>query len=229
MAATALQTVGQLREEIRRIEGRPPRHDATFVSSGHAEVDTLLGRGFPRGQLCELAGARASGKTALALSTLSVSTRDGLAAFVDGRHELYPPAASALGVALDRLLIVRPGERGEGDHVHACLWAAEALLGSGAFETVVMDVPVGEALLDAVAFERVVRRLRSAAEKGSSAGLWLGTPGRSAPGIHLRLEISAGPGAEWNVVRVRGSGSDAGPRDGGVRLRDLLPAANHAA
>src|SRR3990172_7714851 len=141
------ETIDGLREEIRRIERRPPQR-ACFTSSGRPEVDALLpGGGFPRGALTELAGGHASGKTALALSALAAAMgQDGLAAFVDGRGELYPPAAAAFGIDLDRLLVVRPlalghGD-GEGEVASRALWAAEALLSSGAFEAVAMDLPI---------------------------------------------------------------------------------------
>src|SRR5574342_740771 len=82
-----------LRERIRRIERRPPRR-AACEATGLAEVDALLpGGGFPRGTLCEIAGGPGSGKTGLALVAMARAMREeGLAAFVDGRGELYPPA-----------------------------------------------------------------------------------------------------------------------------------------
>src|SRR5512147_1645064 len=144
-AATRQQEVlEELRRRIRGIE-RPPARGGGLLPSGHPEVDARLpGGGFPRGTLVDLAGGPASGRTRLALSTLREAQRGaGLAAFVDGRHELYPPAARALGVELDRLLIVRPGERGDaraGAEALPGLWAAEVLLGSGAFAAVAVDV-----------------------------------------------------------------------------------------
>src|SRR5512142_1546480 len=90
--------LAELRDAIRRIERRPARREGC-VRCGRPEVDGALpGGGFPRGALTELAGGPASGKAAVALS---------LFAWVDGRGELYPPAAAALGVDLARLLLVR--------------------------------------------------------------------------------------------------------------------------
>jgi protein ImuA len=142
---------------------------------------------------------------------------EGLAAFVDGRAELYPPAAAALGVDLSRLLIVRPGpeagggagaRRGEREPL-AALWAAEALLASGAFEVVAMDLPFPSALRPGpgqslprgagrASPESMGHRLRAAAEKGGAVGLWLSAvrPG-SGPGARVpaavRLEVVRGP------------------------------------
>src|SRR5512137_740008 len=137
--------IDDLRDRIHRIERRPARR-VGFLPSGRPEVDGLLpGGGFPRGALADLAGGPASGKTLLALAAIgSAVAEGGLGAFVDGRGELYPPAAQALGLDLDRLLVVRPGfhGRGAGHGGQEGLWAAEALLASGAFAAVAVDVPV---------------------------------------------------------------------------------------
>jgi protein ImuA len=195
MAAAAPEILEQLRETVRRMEGRAASRPG-FLTSGRAEIDRLLpGGGFRRGAISELTGGLASGKTAIALQTIAAVTHEhGLAAFVDGRHELYPPAAAALGVDLDRLLILRPGGQGKGDDAaRACLWAAEALLASGAFEVVALDVPLLPArpgrIDGRIDLDRMVQRLRAAAEKGGAAGLWLGVPGTRISSA-ARLDLS---------------------------------------
>src|SRR5512142_3232790 len=100
--------LAELRDAIRRIERRPARREGC-VRCGRPEVDGALpGGGFPRGALTELAGGPASGKAAVALSLFAALGPEDLFAWVDGRGELYPPAAAALGVDLARLLLVRP-------------------------------------------------------------------------------------------------------------------------
>ena len=188
--------LARLRDEIRRIERRPARR-AGALPCGLAAVDALLPGGFPCGALAELRGGPASGKTAVALGTVAGLPLGALAAWVDGRGELYPPAAAALGVDLSRLLIVRPpaGEAGGG----LGLWAAEVLLGSGAFAAVALDVPLARGWrgLDAS-----LRRLVTAAEQGGAAGLWL-SPERGAVGRRRRsgsrcgASSGAGRGASW--------------------------------
>ncbi len=238
-ASSQRHLIDELRERIRRIERRPARREG-FLQSGRPEVDALLpGGGFPRGALAHLAGGPASGKTLLALSALAAAAAEGgLTAFVDGRGELYPPSAGAVGLDLGRLLVVRPpgaapgaarGEgpmrpagrcgpparpavsagRGGGEEALAGLWAAEALLGSGAFAAVAVDVPL-LGLAPARA-EAMLRRLAAAAEKGGAVGLWLGAP---APGCRVpaavRLDLEpAGRG----VGRVRRAGES--PAGGG--------------
>lgn len=203
MTENARQTqdvIGALREEIRRIEQKPSARPC-FVSSGRAEVDALLpGGGFARGALAEIAGGPASGKTGLALSALAVAMgQDGLAAFVDGRGELYPPALLAYGVDLDRLLLVRSSaapRSGQGEGVRDALWAAEALLASGAFAAVAMDVPLEVVRARTPSpwdVDGMLRRLRAAAERGGSVALWIGPAqgGARVPSA-VRIELSAG-------------------------------------
>jgi protein ImuA len=237
--------LAELRDAIRGIERRPARRDGV-VPSGLAEVDSALpGGGFPRGAMCELAGGRASGKTAAALAVLAALGEKDVFAWVDGRGELYPPAAAARGVDLDRLLIVRPPStppapsvrpsgarsetRGEAapcfgapwgavggglatpDAVHACLWAAEALLGSAAFAAVVLDVPLRRA---GQGWDAMARRLQAAVEKGGAVGLWLTSP-RATVRVpaSLRLELRSDGG---RVIARRSTGGMAVERRGHV-------------
>jgi len=205
MPAQPPELLEDLRERIRRIERRPPRRTA-FEATGLAEVDLLLpGGGFPRGALSEIAGAPGSGKTALCLAAMARAMRaEGLAAFVDGRGELYPPAAEPLGVDLARLLIVRPPAAGG---LVAALWSAEALLSSGAFEVVAMDLPAAVRRAGGAHPESMVRRLLAAAEKGGAVGLWLAAPGGIRVPAAVRLEVAAG--AAGPAVRrafARGAG-----------------------
>jgi protein ImuA len=188
--------LAHLRDEIRRLERRPSARPGV-VPCGRREIDALLpGGGFARGALAEVAGGPASGKTAVALSVFAALGKEDLAAFVDARGELYPPAASALGVDLARLLIVRPPAhppRGGADRDPAlvALWAAEALLASGAFAAVAIDVPLPRALRGA---EAAARRLQAAAEKGGTVGLWLsaGEGVRVPAAIRIALESADG-------------------------------------
>ncbi len=173
-ATTQHDLLSRLRDEIRRIERRPARRRGA-VACGVAAVDALLPGGFPCGALAELRGGPASGKTAVALAALAGiarSSRGALSAWIDGRGELYPPAAAAMGVDLERLLIVRPGGGEAG--ARAALWAAEALLGSGAFAAVAVDLPALARMPRGA--DAALHRLVTAAERGGAAGLWLSPP-----------------------------------------------------
>jgi protein ImuA len=204
--------LARLREEIRRIERRTGRREG-LVPCGLESVDRALpGGGFPRGALSELAGGPASGKTAVALSLLSRLGEEDLFAWIDGRAELYPPAAAARGVDLGRLLVVRlPAPPGGEPPWRSGLWAAEAVLASGAFAAVVVDVPLPRAVSGA---ETVARRLQAAVERGGAVGLWLGTArgGVRIPAA-VRLELSTEHGRI--VARRPGAIERAAARAGG--------------
>ena len=136
-----------LRGEDRR--GRP-------LPTGVATVDAMLLGGFPRGQLSEVHGPASSGRTGLVLALLARSTGGGaLAAFVDPDDRLDPSSAAAAGVALARLLWLR-GQKGLAEAVAA----VGTLVGSGLFETVVLDlagVPEAERRLPGATWIRLQR------------------------------------------------------------------------
>jgi protein ImuA len=217
-----LALIAQLREEIRRIERRPARREG-LVPCGVEAVDAALpGGGFARGALTELAGGPASGKCAVALALLARLGDEDLFAWVDGRRELYPPAAAARGVDLGRLLVVRPPS--DGRHSSAApplapgiiegwrtaLWAAEAVLASGAFTAVVMDVPLPRSVPGA---DAAARRLQAAVERGGAVGLWLAASrgGLRLPGA-VRLELAARDG------RIAAARREGLPAAGAVTL-----------
>ena len=82
------------------------------AATGFAELDALLGGGIPRGQITELVGKASSGCTSVALSLLAEATaRQEIAAYIDASDCFDPPSAERAGVALDRLLWVRCGDK----------------------------------------------------------------------------------------------------------------------
>jgi len=197
--------LAQLREEIRRIERRPARRTGV-VPCGRAEIDASLpGGGFRRGALTELVGGPASGKAAAALALFAALGPEALLAWIDGPGEFYPPAAAAIGVDLGRLLVVRPAAAAVGparqEPALAVLWAAEALLASGAFAAVAVDALPLRGMRGA---EAAARRLQAAVEKGGAVGLWL-----SPEGTGLRL-----PGAVRLLLAPARRAGRPGRREG---------------
>jgi hypothetical protein len=158
------------------------------LSTGLALLDEALGGGLPRARLTELAGARSTGRTALACAIAASATRAGeTIAWVDPGDALDPESAAGAGVALARTLWVRPRT------VLDAFRAVEILLGAGGFGLVVLDVhEVREAALP---------RLVRTAERTRSTLLAV-TPRRlvgtfAAVGLELgerRVRWSAGPG-----------------------------------
>jgi recombination protein RecA len=98
----------------RGLEGFRNRGSMDLQPSGVAELDAILGGGFPRGSLVELYGPISSGRTSLALSVLAQATeRQEACAFVDVSDSLDPFSLAAAGVDLPRLLWIRCGETRE--------------------------------------------------------------------------------------------------------------------
>lgn len=189
------QVVEQLREQIRKLKAQPRSYLASLRTNIKAFDALLPEGGLVLGQAVELHGEAASGRTSLALRALAAATREQrLCAYVDGPKELYPPAASAFGVDLTRLLIVRPKAPGQ------LVWAAVQLLRSGAFAAVVLDVThtgVRLSLPEA-------RKLQEAAAKGGTLLLLLTPP--DAPGdgmVRLSTKALGVSGLEVEVVRSR--------------------------
>ena len=124
--------------DIRLGSARP--ETIAYLPTGLAVLDEVLGGGLPRGRITELAGARSTGRTGLACAIAAAATRAGeTIAWVDPADALEPEAAAAAGIALARLLWVRP--RSVSD---ACR-AAEILLGAGGFGLVVLDLGLSRA------------------------------------------------------------------------------------
>jgi hypothetical protein len=103
--------------------------------TGLPEVDRLLGGGFPRGGVSEIAGPPSSGRTSLAFALLARATARGeVVAWVDAGDALDPPSAAAAGVDLARLLWVRPPD------VAAALRGTSHLLAARGFAALVLDL-----------------------------------------------------------------------------------------
>src|SRR5262247_1728780 len=89
--------------------GGAPVEARGCLPTGLPEIDRLLGGGFPRGRLCEIAGPLSAGRTSLALSLLARSTSaEEVCALVDAADGFDPPSAEAAGVSLERVLWARP-------------------------------------------------------------------------------------------------------------------------
>jgi recombination protein RecA len=193
------ETVERLRMRIHALQAAPRTYLAV-LPTGVQVVDALLpAGGFPLGQVVELWGSAASGRTRLALRAVAEAQRAlRLAAYVDGAGELYPPALSALGVNPARLLWVRP-PGSSAERASQLSWTALQLLRSGAFLCVVLDLTHTGHRLPPQASKRL---LDAAAHSG---GLLLLLTQEETPGDgSLRLKMTAGPrSVRLEVVRSR--------------------------
>mgnify|MGYP001604612734 CR=1 FL=1 len=109
--------------------------DIDAVPTGSFSLDFALGvGGFPRGRIVEIFGPEMSGKSTLALHSISeVQKSGGKAAYIDAEHALDPEYAKKLGVKTDELLISQP------DSGEEALNILESLVRSGIIDMVVVD------------------------------------------------------------------------------------------
>jgi len=125
-----------LRARIRALEGGP-RIERRRHPSGVEAIDRLLG-GLPVPGVVEVCGADGAGRATVALDlAAAITTAHHLVAWVDPLGRFHPPAAAARGVALERLMIVRPVH----DGTSPWAWTTEQILRSGCFPLVVTDLP----------------------------------------------------------------------------------------
>jgi hypothetical protein len=134
--------------------------------TGLAAVDALIGGGFPSGCLSEIAGPLSSGRTSIAQALLAQMTRAGeWVALVDAADAFDPLSAEAAGVALERVLWVRP----EGAEQAARVCAR--LLEVRGFSVLALDLarPLrGTAPLPTSAWQKLAR---AAAASGTALGV----------------------------------------------------------
>ncbi len=198
--------------------GPPPGHAPTSLATGWKELDAALGGGWPVGTLSEVCG---HGRTTLALSAVARAQDAGVpVAWVDGSHSFCP--ATAAGVDLDRLTLVRPAasraaraqqrrSRRRGRSTRPLL-AADVLLRSRAFGLVVLDAPRGGTAMGPWF------RLTRLAERAQSWLLLLTERDRSVAGAAASLVVVVGlrpsevswapPDLDVCVRRHRGTSAD---------------------
>lgn len=182
------------------------------LPTGLALLDEALAGGLPRGRLSELVGTGSTGATSLVQRIVGHVTEQGhLVAWVDAPDAFDPASAAEAGIALERLLWVRPPD------LATAFAAAEALLVLGGFPLVLLDASAAatrtparkprprdlEAGNAAHAWVRLARAAarsrstllvlrRSTTERGAAAG------GGSGSAAALRLELES-PRVLWDA------------------------------
>jgi recombination protein RecA len=190
--------------------GLPEASDPDALPFGFAALDAWLpDHGLARGAVVELsAQERASHATSLALMAcrsaqgVSLSSEMPWCAFVDPTGSLHAPGVLAAGVALDRLLVVRPS-------AEALARTAIRLVESHAFSVVVVDTAgapgtASPLLHSHAAWPRVVRRIALALGGSRQCVLLITDPSlpRSVPWpVAERLELNR-PNDSELVVRI---------------------------
>ena len=105
--------IDQLRDRIRQVETANRITDNEFIRNGCQAIDQLLPeRGYPRGSLVQWITAGGAGADLLSLLVARQACQDGGAlVVVDPLHQFFPPAAAALGINLDNLIVLQTGNR----------------------------------------------------------------------------------------------------------------------
>jgi recombination protein RecA len=173
---------------------------ASCVATGIAAVDACLRGGLPRGQLCELAGPRSSGRTSVMLQLIAAATHRGeLAALVDTSDRLDVSSAVAAGIELERMLWIRGTAPITGTaalmerSLDRAVKALNLVLQAGGFGVVVIDladVPV--AALKRLPFTTWLRLQRAVEGRETTCVLVVPEPlARSAGGQTVSLKGAA--------------------------------------
>lgn len=115
-----------------------------LAPTGDADLDRALGGGLRRGHLSEIAGAPSTGRTSIAVRALAAAADRGEAvALADASDTFDPASAESHGLALGRLLWVRPSlstsARADADATRA-LKAFSLILQAGGFGLAVLDL-----------------------------------------------------------------------------------------
>ena len=189
MSASAA-VVARLREMIRSKEMElRDEVEQEVLRFGLDEVDAMIPHGIGPGTVGEVAGRWSSGKTSVAMAAAAEATKKGTwVAIVDAQGGLYPPALAALGLRLERVLVVQPRRPHHDNQRNQAGWAAEQIARSGHFGLVILLAPGSR--LD----RTLVRRLQLAAEAARAVVLVIHDAASPPGSIRLRLHVD--PGAD---------------------------------
>jgi len=186
--------------------GRSAAQLRTLPTGFPALDEGLPGGGWPQAGLIEvLPSGFGVGELSLLLPALATTTRRPEArwcAWVAPPLQPFAPALEARGVALERILMVRPPRQDEREK--SALWAFEQTLRSGA-----CDIVLGWLRS---ALPRQIRRLHLAAERGATLGV-LFRPRQAArdsspAALRIAVEPTVG-GARVTLLKSRGGARGA--------------------
>ncbi len=183
--------INRLREQIRQTETGNRLDNGGVVKNACAAIDRLLpGHGYPRGTLVQWITGGGQGADYLSLRVAQQACLDGGAlVIIDPLSQFFPPAAAAIGINLEHLIVLRSGHENVPRDLHThsishapaishsaprvadendLLWAIDQALRCPAVAAV--WGPIAE--ID----ERWFRRFQLAAESSGCLGLFLQSP-----------------------------------------------------
>ena len=204
-------TVAALRAELRRLEGAGRRVQATAPIGVAALEQVLPGGGLARGALHEIVAGEAAMPAAegFAASLLAGLARQGPVLWCMMEDGLYGPGLARLGLAPDRLILVRTRRPED------LLWAMEEGLKTPGLAAVLgvprrLDLTASRRLLLAAETSGVTCLvLRPEAETSSVAVTrWRVTPAPSGPAFGGDARDFGLARARWRVELLRCRGAD---------------------
>ena len=123
-------------------KGTSPAESSSFLALDYlspGQLSQILR--LPRGAISEIVGRTSSGRTALLHAILAESLGRGeICAFIDCADSFDPVTARNNGVALERLLWVRCGQKPDNALPERALKAADWILHGGGFGVLVLDL-----------------------------------------------------------------------------------------
>jgi hypothetical protein len=200
-AAAIAQVLQSLRQQTSCLAAGAEVAAGGRVETGLAPLDEQLGGGLPRGRLTELVGRRSSGRMATALGIMArLASAGELVALVDVADGFDPCSAQEAGVALDKLLWVRPSTLVLG------LKAGDLVLEAGGFGLLVIYLCGIERELERKVVPAAWARLAQRAEHAKTAVLVVGD--RPLVGTFAAATLETEVGRTW----WRGATASEGPR-----------------
>lgn len=199
------ELVSQLREAIFRWEAqwRPLRQEKP-ISTGCQALDALLPQGgWQWGTIVQwLTPSQGTGVKQLALASLKpLVDKSSRLVVVDPLREFYPPAAQAVGIPLEALILIYPQTKKD------LLWTIGQVLESGKGVILWADLPrCGQG---------VYRRFQLTVEQRGSLGFFFGTFGRGKISWWADIQLLVRPlsgqedkaGWGWQVELLRSRGA----------------------
>ncbi len=191
ITATKQTLIEKLRLQTKSLSVSEASNRRTFVTGCSALDHTLLRSGFRCDAISEwVADSKGSGAAALSMvvaaHALRVHESNGPIVIVDAKKTFYPPAAAALGIPPERMILIRPLKHAD------FIWAIDQALRCEAVAAVWAEV---DTRLD----DRDARRFQLAAEQGQTAGFFVRPIAqRGKPSFaEVRLHVKKGTGLTW--------------------------------
>ncbi len=151
----------------------PAAEPSVQLSTTFPALDAALGGGLPAGRITEISGPATSGKVTLAAKALAAAQQDSkaLVAWLDLGRTCDPDYLHRCGLALDRLLVVRPADAAD------ALALALHLVESRALAALVFDGIAQLKGADQAAVSGALERLAIVVAQSPTVVIFLAEPG----------------------------------------------------